>query len=199
MWNFLWVARRRSTHNSRPVMQLPLESIQEFNISTQCFSAANGRSEGAAVNVITKSGTNDFHGSIFFQDRDQVFDTLNYFEQTAHGGSGNKAPFSRQQFGGSVGGPIKKDRTFIFFAIERSREQTSINVNGTAYTNDLALVGVKGLPLTPEPTQTIGASYYDWRYNGRIDHRINDKNSFSASYTNQNNRARPSVINIGIT
>jgi hypothetical protein len=171
-----------------PVMQLPLESIQEFNISTQRFSAANGRSEGAAVNVITKSGTNDFHGSIFFQDRDQVFDTLNYFEQTAHGGSGNKAPFSRQQFGGSVGGPIKKDKTFIFFAIERSREQTSINVNGTAYTNDLALVGVKGLPLTPEPTQTIGTPYFDWRYNGRIDQRINDKNSFSASYTNQNNR-----------
>src|SRR6202035_620871 len=54
-----------------PVMQLPLESILEFNISTQRFSAANGRSEGAAVNVLTKSGSNDFHGSIFFQDRDQ--------------------------------------------------------------------------------------------------------------------------------
>jgi hypothetical protein len=171
-----------------PVMQLPLESIQEFNISTQRFSAANGRSEGAAVNVITKSGTNDFHGSIFFQDRDQVFDTLNYFEQVAHGGSGQKAPFSRQQFGGSVGGPVKKDKTFLFFAIERSREQTSININGTAYTNDQALAGVKGLPVTPDPTQTIPTPYYDWRYNGRIDHRINDKNTFSASYTNQNNR-----------
>ena len=171
-----------------PVMQLPLEAIQEFNISTQRFSAANGRSEGAAVNVITKSGTNDFHGSIFFQDRDQVFDTLNYFEQAAHGGSGQKAPFSRQQFGGSVGGPIKKDKTFVFFAIERSREQTSININGTAYTNDQALATVKGLPVTPDPTQTIPTPYYDWRYNGRIDHRINDKNTFSASYTNQNNR-----------
>jgi hypothetical protein len=171
-----------------PVMQLPLESIEEFNISTQRFSAANGRSEGAAVNVVTKSGTNDFHGSIFFQDRDQVFDTLNYFEQAAHGGSGQKAPFSRQQFGGSVGGPIKKDRTFLFFAIERSREQTSINVNGTAYTNDQALAGVAGLPVTPLPTQTIPTPYYDWRYNGRIDQRINDKNTLSASYTNQNNR-----------
>ena len=49
-----------------PVMQLPLEAIQEFNISTQRFSAANGRSEGAAVNLITKSGTNSFHGSLFF-------------------------------------------------------------------------------------------------------------------------------------
>ena len=111
-----------------PVMQLPLEAIQEFNISTQRFSAANGRSEGAAVNVITKSGTKPVHGSLFFQDRDQAFDTLNYFEQVAHGGSGMKAPFSRQQFGGSIGGPVKKDKMFLFFAIERSREQTSINV-----------------------------------------------------------------------
>ncbi len=171
-----------------PVMQLPLEAIQEFNISTQRFSAANGRSEGAAVNVITKSGTNNFHGSLFFQDRDQIFDTLNYFEQTAHGGNGQKAPFSRQQFGGSVGGPLKKNKAFVFFAIERSREQTSININGTAYTNDVALAKVTGLPLTPQPTQTIPTPYYDWRYNGRLDYQINDKNTFSVSYSNQNNR-----------
>ncbi|HKE20890.1 MAG TPA: TonB-dependent receptor [Bryobacteraceae bacterium] len=171
-----------------PVMQLPLEAIEEFNISTQRFSAANGRSEGAAVNVITKSGTNEFHGSLFFQDRDQTFDTLNYFEQTAHGGSGQKAPFSRQQFGGSIGGPLKKDKTFLFFAIERSREQPSLNINGTAYNNDVALATVPGLPLKPQPTQTIPTPYYDWRYNGRIDHHINDKNTISASYTNQNNR-----------
>jgi hypothetical protein len=171
-----------------PVMQLPLESIEEFNISTQRFSAANGRSEGAAVNVITKSGANQPHGSLFFQDRDQAFDSLNYFEQTAHQGSGQKAPFSRQQFGGSIGGALKKDKTFLFFAIERSREQTSINVNGTAYANDQALAGVAGLPVKPQPTQTIPTPYYDWRYNGRIDHHINDKNTLSASYTNQNNR-----------
>ncbi|HEY2016705.1 MAG TPA: TonB-dependent receptor, partial [Bryobacteraceae bacterium] len=171
-----------------PVMQLPLESINEFNISTQRFSAANGRSEGAAVNVITKSGTNTLHGSLFFQDRDQTFDALNFFEQTAHGGNGQKAPFSRQQFGGSIGGPVKKDKTFLFFAIERSREQTSINVNGTAFTNDQALATVPGLPLKPQPTQTIPTPYFDWRYNGRIDHHINDRNTFSASYTNQNNR-----------
>lgn len=171
-----------------PVMQLPLEAIEEFNISTQRFSAANGRSEGAAVNVITKSGTNNYHGSIFFQARDQAFDSLNYFEQTAHGGTGRKAPFSRQQFGGSIGGPVKKDKTFLFFAIERSREQTSLNINGAAYNNDLALATVPNLPVKPQPTQTIPTPYYDWRYNGRLDHHINNKNTFSASYTNQNNR-----------
>ncbi len=114
-----------------PVMQLPLEAIQEFNISTQRFSAANGRSEGAAVNVITKAGTNYVHGSLFFFDRESAFNALNYFEKTQNGGTGNKAAFSRQQFGGSVGAPIKKDKTFIFFALERAREQTSLNVNGS--------------------------------------------------------------------
>lgn len=166
-----------------PVMQLPLEAIEEFNISTQRFSAANGRSEGASVNVITKSGTNSYHGSLYFFDRDQAFNTLNYFEQTAHGGSGQKGPFSRQQFGGSVGGPVKKDKLFLFFALERAREQTSINVSGTAF-SELSLV--KNLGAVP--VAAIPTPYFDWRYNGRMDYRINDKHSFNFSYTNQNNR-----------
>ena len=172
-----------------PVMQLPLEAVQEFNISTQRFSAANGRSEGAAVNVVTKSGSNEFHGSLFFDDEDQAFQAINYFEETNHGGNGQKAPFSRQQFGGSIGGPIKKDKTFVFFALEREREQTSLNVQGTAYTNAQALAATT-LPygLSVDPVQTIGTPYYDWRYNGRIDHHINDRNTLSASYSNQNNR-----------
>jgi hypothetical protein len=167
-----------------PVMQLPLEAIQEFNISTQRFSAANGRSEGAAVNLITKSGTNNFHGSIYFFDRDQAFDTLNYFEQA----SGVKAPFSRQQFGGSIGGPVQKDKTFLFFALERSREQTSVNALPAAYADAQALANIN-LPygIKVIPVQTIATPYYDWRYNGRVDHHINEKNTFSASYSNQNN------------
>ncbi len=79
-----------------PVMQMPLEAIQEFNISTQRFSAANGRSEGAAINVITKSGTNDLHGSLYFYDRNEAFNAINAFETT-------KGTYSRQQFGGSIG------------------------------------------------------------------------------------------------
>ena len=171
-----------------PVMQLPLEAVEEFNISTQRFSAANGRSEGAAVNLITKSGTNQIHGSLFFQDEDSAFETVNYFEQTAHGGNGQKAPFSRQQFGGSVGGPIKKDKTFVFFAIERERVQTSIDTLGLSYTNAQALAAIS-LPygLKVDPVETIAQPYYDWRYNGRIDHRINEKNTVFFSYSNQHN------------
>lgn len=168
-----------------PVMQLPLEAIQEFNISTQRFSAANGRSEGAAVNVLTKSGTNNFHGAIYFFDREQAFNALNYFEKTQNGGSGQKADFSRQQFGGSIGGPVKKDKTFLFFTLERARENTSLNVTGTAY-NELSLLKDNGFAV--QLARSIPTPYFDWRYNGRIDHRINDKNSASLSYSNQNNR-----------
>jgi hypothetical protein len=159
-----------------PVMQLPLEAIQEFNISTQRFSAANGRSEGAAVNVITKSGTNEYHGSLYFFGRNQALNAKNYFEA-------EKSDFSRQQFGGSIGGPIKKDGTFVFFALERAREQTSINVNPTSY-NELLLVQNLGA----QPAKTIPTPYYDWRYNGRLDHRFSSKHNFFVSYANQNNR-----------
>jgi hypothetical protein len=167
-----------------PVMQLPLEAVQEFLISTQRFSAANGRSEGAAINVITQSGTNQFHGSLYFFDREQQFNTLNYFEQTANGGDGQKSPFSRQQFGGSIGGPVRKDKDFLFFTLERLRESTSIVAAGQAFA-ELTLAAGAGLPA--QPARTIPTPYYDWRYNGRWDHRFNDKNNLFFSYSNQHN------------
>src|SRR5690242_5475863 len=101
-----------------PVMQLPLEAVQEFQISTQRFSAENGRSQGAAINMITKSGTNNYHGSLFGYFRDSA---LNTDEKQADGIGGQDRAhpdYSRQFFGGSAGGPIKKDKLFGFFAIE---------------------------------------------------------------------------------
>lgn len=165
-----------------PVMQLPLEAVQEFLISTQRFSAANGRSEGAAINVITKSGTNDLHGSLYFFARDKAFNALNYFEKTENGGSGQKGDYSRQQFGGSIGGPVRKDKDFLFFALEREREQTAIITSGEAF-SELSLV----TSLGAQPARTIPTPYYDWRYNGRYDHRFNENNSIFLSYSNQNN------------
>src|SRR3989440_802400 len=112
-----------------PVMQLPLEAIQEFAISTQRFSAANGRTEGAAVNVVMKRGENDFHGSAFLLERNQRLNTNDFFSKQS---DQPKAPFSRQQFGGSVGGPIRKNKDFFFFALERQRENTNVVVNPDA-------------------------------------------------------------------
>src|SRR5215813_8377769 len=106
-----------------PVMQLPLEAVQEFVISTQRFSAANGRSEGAAVNVVTKSGSNGFHGSLYFFERDTALTANDYFSKLSNQPT---PPISRQQYGGSFGAPIKKDRTFVFFTIERARAEPSL-------------------------------------------------------------------------
>ncbi len=162
-----------------PVMQLPLEAVAEFNISTQRFSAANGRSEGAAITAITRSGTNQLHGALYFFDRNEALNANDYFSKQA----GNpKSAYSRQQFGGSVGGPVRKDKDFLFFAIEREREATSIGVDPTLY-KELVLAK----PLGAQPAIAIAIPYFDWRYNGRWDHRFNDKHSAFFSYTNQHN------------
>ena len=162
-----------------PVMQLPLEAVQEFNISTQRFSAANGRSEGAALNLITKSGENQLHGSLFLFERDTSLDANDYFSKQS---GSPTAPYSRQQYGGSFGAPIVKDKMFAFFAIERQRELSNLVVTSTAF-NELTLA----IPLGAQPVRTIPTPYNDQRYNGRFDYRLNDRNTLSASYNNQHN------------
>src|SRR5947209_19608025 len=84
-------------------MQFPLEAIQEFVISTSRFSAVNGRSEGAAVNVVTKSGGSDYHGSAFYFLRDKK---LNASEVSPGTTVKSKPPFNRTIWGGSIGGPL---------------------------------------------------------------------------------------------
>ena len=165
-----------------PVMQLPLEAVQEFVISTQRFSAANGRSEGAAINMITKSGTNKYHGSAFGFFREQQFNAANVDEQT----SGVKGPYSRQFFGGSVGGPILKDKLFGFFAFERQREQTSKTESPDALA-ELQLA--KGAGLAAEPSPIIPTPFYENRYNGRLDYKFNDRETAYISYTSQANNS----------
>ncbi len=150
-----------------PVMQLPLEAVQEFVISTQRFSAANGRSEGAAINMITKAGGNKFHGSAFGFFREQQFNAENVFEQQ----SGQKGPYSRQFFGGSLGGPIVKDKLFAFFAIERQRESTSVTEDPNAFAE---LTIAKNAGLAAEPSAIIPRPFYETRYNGRIDYKFSD-------------------------
>ena len=144
-----------------PVMQLPAEAVQEFQISTQRFSAVNGRSSGAAINVITKSGSNNYHGSAFGFFREQNF---NADQVQANGdGTTQKAnpPYERQFFGGSFGGPIRKDKLFAFFAMERQREQTSIAESPLAF-SELSLVtnlGAQPISIVPTP---FFENHYQW-------------------------------------
>ena len=163
-----------------PVMQLPLEAVREFNISTQRFSAANGRSEGAALNLITKSGENQLHGSLFLFERDTSLNANDYFSKQTKSPT---APYSRQQYGGSFGAPIIKDKTFAFFAIERQRESSNVVVNGGAY-NELLLAA----PLGAQAAVNLPTPYADQRYTGRLDHRFNDKHSIFGVYNSQHNK-----------
>jgi Carboxypeptidase regulatory-like domain/TonB dependent receptor len=165
-----------------PVMQLPLEAVQEFTISTQRFSAANGRSEGAAINVVTKSGTNSFHGAGYGYFRDQALNANDFF--SAQAGS-PKPPYSRQLFGGAIGGPVKKDKVFLFFAIEKQREHTSLPVSGATF-SELSLL----TPLGAKPVAAIPTPYFDLRYNGRADYKFNDRHSAYVSYTSQGNNSQ---------
>ncbi len=177
-----------------PVMQFPLESIQEFIISTQRFSAANGRSEGAAVNVVSKSGSNDFHGSLFLFERDKRLNANDFFSKA---GNSPKPDFSRQQYGGSLGGPLtlphfgeggpavykSRDKTFFFFALEKQREETSFPADPNAVA-ELTLVQFLGA----QPAAAIPTPYRDTRWNLRFDHRFNERHNAFVSYTDQSNR-----------
>ncbi len=169
-----------------PVMQLPLEAVQEFQISTQRFSAENGRSEGAAINMITKQGSNAFHGSVFGFFRDTALDT----DQKVSDGTGSftleHPDYSRQQFGGSFGGPIKKDKVFVFFAIERERENQGLAESGTSFA-ELTLAA--GAGLAAQPAAVIPRPFYETRYNGRLDWAVNNKNTAYLSYSSQGNNS----------
>ena len=166
------------------VMQLPLEAVQEFQISTQRFSAENGRSQGAAINMITKAGTNSYHGSVFGYFREGALDTDQKVPDGTGGFTREHPDYSRQFFGGSVGGPFVKDKLFGFFAIERERESQAQTVGATAY-NELVLAQQAG--LAAQPSRTIPRPFYETRYNGRMDWTINNRNSAYISYSSQAN------------
>jgi hypothetical protein len=101
-----------------------IDAISEIRVITSNYPAEVGRAAGAVVNVITKAGSNSFHGSVFEFFRNDIFDTRDYFART-----GNKPELRLNQFGGSLGGPILKNKLFFFGAYEQLRE-----IQGTTYT-----------------------------------------------------------------
>jgi hypothetical protein len=170
-----------------PVMQLPLEAVEEYHISTQRFSAENGRSEGAAINIITKRGGNQFHGSAIGLFRDTNLNT-DQKNPDGIGGTSNSHPdYTRQQFGGSIGGPLKKDRAFLFFAINREREHQSLQEDTHAYGQLKAAQPFFG--DLNKPAATIPRPFYETRYNGRADWIFNSKESAYLSYSSQANNS----------
>jgi len=107
---------------------LGLDGIAEYKVMTNSFSAEYGLAMGSQTAIVTKGGTNQFHGDVFEYLRNSVLNARNYFDQlyslpsTVQGGGRRIAPFERNQFGGSIGGPIRKNKTFFFGTYEGFRE-----------------------------------------------------------------------------
>ncbi|HSD47915.1 MAG TPA: TonB-dependent receptor [Pyrinomonadaceae bacterium] len=124
------------------------EAVQEFQVVTNSFAAEFGRSAGGVVNVVTKSGTNDLHGNIFGFLRHRSFQARNAFAPI------EDPPFTRTQYGFTIGGPFDRDRTFFFFAFEQRRRNES-----GFFTSDVA-AGLTGSVTLPPlaagfPAQTL--------------------------------------------
>jgi carboxypeptidase family protein len=104
-----------------PSAILPIDAISDMNVLSN-FEPEYGRNGGAIVNIVTKSGTNAFHGDFFEYFRNDTLDARNYFDPT----SSPKAPFHNNQFGGSLGGPIVKEKTFFYLDYEGQRERVGV-------------------------------------------------------------------------
>ena len=103
-----------------PAIQPSPDAIEEFRVLTNTFDAEYGRNSGSIVNVVTKSGTNDVHGDFYEFFRNDVLNTQGFFDPTI-------LPYKQNQFGGTLGAPIKKDRTFIFGSYEGNRLRKGID------------------------------------------------------------------------
>ncbi len=157
-----------------PASLLPIDAIQEFNLESQ-FGAEYGRNSGSVVNIITKSGTNRFHGSGFGFLRNSALDARNYFNTEPH-----KSVFQNTNFGGALGGPIVKDKTFFFMAYEGQRERVGSDfLLLVPTTNELAEAKATALLYQPviNPGLTALLAFYPQSTTGQIADEVRDTNN----------------------
>lgn len=122
-----------------------VDAIEEFKVHTSNYSAEFGGHGGAQINISTKSGTNDFHGVVYEFLRNDVLDARNFFDPT-------RPPFRQNQFGGSVGGPIRKNKTFFFGNYEGSRIFKGITITSALPTDALRMGNFAGMGPIIDPS-----------------------------------------------
>jgi hypothetical protein len=179
---------------------LGVDTIQEFRVVTNAYSADYGRAMGGVISLVTKGGTNAFHGSGFEFFRHSTMDARNFFDR-----GDEPPPFKRNQFGTSAGGPIAKNRLFFFGGVERLQEDLGITT--TAFVpSDAARSGAL-FPVNPVmapylklfpaanagnagTAQDIGVFTYELNQptrenflQGRLDYRLSDTDSLFARFT----------------
>ena len=186
---------------------LGVETIREFRVETNAYSAEFGRNSGGQINVISKSGTKDFHGSLYHFHRNDNLDARTFRDPSS------KPEFKRNQFGGSLGGPLRRDRTFFFFGYEALREREGRTVTTIVPDKEARLGMINGkdigiddavkpyldefplpngerlLDRNDEPT---GLAVHTFGFNEqidenfaqlRIDHNVGPNHQFFARYT----------------
>jgi outer membrane receptor protein involved in Fe transport len=138
-----------------PAIQPSPDAIEEFRVLTNTFDAEYGRNSGSVVNVVTKSGTNNVHGDVYEFFRNKIFNSKGFFNTTV-------PDYRQNQFGATLGGPIKKDKTFIFGSYEGNRLAQGIS-SGNVYLPTAAEAGGNfGLPdATGKAAQTFSGTLTD--------------------------------------
>jgi hypothetical protein len=154
------------------------EVINQFQVITSGGIAEFGRTSGGIVNIITKSGTNDWRGNLYGFVRNQRFDARNPLATT-------KDLLTQAQYGGTIGGPIRRNRTFFFTNFEQTRRNYSavitIAPSATATLNNrLKAVGYRGPSIV---TGVVPASFDTTNFFGRVDHKVSDRDDLSARYS----------------
>src|SRR5687768_5655701 len=152
------------------VQNFPLDSIGEFNFETQRFRADSGRANGGTIKVVTKTGTNDFRGSIFDLVRDK---SLNGKTETEKRNGVDKGEYKKHQFGASLGGPIVKDKTHFFASFERIQQDTQQSVNTSG--------------LFPDKDGVFDLPYRENMAVGKVTHQFSPDHYLSVRYGFNNN------------
>lgn len=148
--------------------RVPIEAVQEFQVLTSQFDAQYGGTSGAVVNAVSKQGTNSFHGSMFAFYQDQNMAALNYF---ARQNDLPEAPTTQQQYGGTIGGPIVRNRAHFFFSLERIILDSGITVN---------------IPTRPDLARTDAGITRNWNTFIRFDNQINNANTWGVRWLREN-------------
>ncbi|PYT97819.1 MAG: hypothetical protein DMG38_18280 [Acidobacteria bacterium] len=204
--NFMVDGIDNNNYQGGSVSQLPsIDSIQEFQVQTNNYSAEYGRNSGSVVNLVTKSGTNQFHGSLYEFLRNDAFDARNFFANP----NASSPELRLSQFGGALGGPILKDRTFFFGNYEGFRQIAGISrltivptdaqkqgiftdAKGNSVQLPLDPVAAQLFKLYPEPNTTqAGGNFISSprltdstdQYLLKIDHRTARNDTITARYS----------------
>jgi hypothetical protein len=172
----------------------PQESVQEFRVINTDYSAEFGRATAGIVNIITRSGTNDWHGTLYEYFRNDKMDAVNLLQATgAHA-------LRQNQFGGAIGGPLQKDKTFIYGNYEVQRRGESPFYNSAVLANIKAINEVKaiyGLAREPNLGSVLRTNDTDNGF-ARIDHRFSEnENLFVRYFVNDGRLLNQSPLNDG--